>query len=144
VALSGDEDTVVIHVRDGEIADAGSWVYTWLRVGGDRRVVYVGATGLQPETRAWLHLHDPNPDVGRIAARYPMVAEERLEVFAIRLPEGISRQETKLALTAGLAEAELLSERYVGDSPIDIAATGPDVAQHVERLVSLVRRHVAD
>jgi len=144
VPLGRDDDVVILHIRGGEIADAGSWIYTWLRVGGDRRVVYVGATGLQPETRAWLHLHDPNPDIGRIVARYPAVGDEPLEVVAVRLPDGVSRQETKLGLTARLAEEELLSERYVGDAPTDAAAITPDIAPHVERVVTLVRRHVSE
>jgi hypothetical protein len=143
VPLSGDESVVVLHVRDGEIADAGSWVYTWVRVDGDRRVVYVGATGLQPETRTWLHLHDPDPDIGRIATRYPAALDEPLDVLAVQLPEGVSRQEAKIALTARLAEAGFLSERYVGDSPVDTAAVAPDTAPHVEHLVTLVGRHVA-
>lgn len=141
--LNGNEDVVVLHVRAGEIADAGSWVYAWLRVGGDGRVVYVGATGLQPGTRAWLHLHDPNPDVGRIAARYPAAGDEPLEVVALRVPEGVSRQETKLALTARLAEEGFLSERYVGDPPVEPAPIANSSAPHVERLVTFVRQHVS-
>lgn len=141
--LNGNEDVVVLHVRAGEVADAGSWVYAWLRVGGDRRVVYVGATVLQPGTRTWLHLHDPNPDIGRIAARYPAAADEPLDVVAVRVPEGVSRQETKLALTARLAEAGFLSEHYVGDPPVDPAAIAPSAVPHAERLVTLVRRHVS-
>jgi hypothetical protein len=53
VPPDADEDLVVLHVCGGEITDAGSWVYAWLRVDGDRPVIYVGATGLQPGTRAW-------------------------------------------------------------------------------------------
>lgn len=140
---SGDEDVVLLHLRDGEIADAGSWIYAWLHADGDRRVVYVGATGLQPEVRAWLHLNDSNPDVGRTAARYPAFANEPLDVFAVRLPDGVSRHEAKLALTVQLAGAELLSESYVGDPPVDPGAVTSDVALHVERVVALVRRHVS-
>ena len=84
-----DEDLVVLHVHGGEITDAGSWVYAWLRVDYDRPVIYVGATGLQPGTRAWLHLHVPDPDIGRVAARYPSALDEPLEVVAVQVPEGV-------------------------------------------------------
>ena len=140
---SGDEEVVaVFHVRDGELADAGSWVYAWLRVGGDRRVVYVGATGLPPETRAWLHLHDPNPDIGRIAARYPAAGDEPLDVVAVAMPEGVSRQEAKRVLTAHLTEEGLLSEHYVGDPPEDAVAIASSGADQVERILGHVREHV--
>jgi hypothetical protein len=132
----------VFHIRDGEVADAGSWVYAWLRVGGDRRVVYVGATGLPPGTRAWLHLHDPNPDIGRIAARYPAARNEPFDVVAVRMPDGVSRQEAKSVLTARLAEEGLLSEHYVGDPP-DAAATASSGDQQVERILGHVREHVS-
>jgi hypothetical protein len=138
-----DESVVVLQTRDGEIAAAGSWVYAWLRADGDRRVVYVGATGLPPQARAWLHLHDPDPDVGRIAARYPASSGEPLDVVAVRLPDHVSRQEAKLALTARLAEAGFLSESYVGDPPVDRAPVAPDAAPQVEHLVAVVRDHVS-
>jgi len=142
---SGDEEVLVVfQVRDGEIAGAGSWVYAWLRVGGDRRVVYVGATALPPGARAWLHLHDPNPDIGRIAARYPAAGDEPLDVVAVQMPEGVSRQEAKRALTAHLAEEGLLSEHYVGDPPEDVAAAIASSGAHqVERILGHVREHVA-
>jgi hypothetical protein len=143
VRQNDSEDLTVFHVRDGEIAEGGSWVYAWLRVGGDRRVVYVGASGLQPETRTWLHLHDPDPEIGRIAARYPAAGEEALDVVAVRVPEGVSRQETKSVLTARLAEEGLLSERYVGDPPADAAAVPSSGAEQVERILSYVRNHMS-
>ena len=138
-----EDDLAVFRVRDGEIADARSWVYAWLRVGGDQRVVYVGATGLPPGTRAWLHLHDPNPDIGRIAARYPAAGDEPLDVVAVRIPDGASRQEVKSLLTARLAEEGLLSKDYVGDPPEDAAASAPADDQQVERVLAYVRAHVS-
>jgi hypothetical protein len=48
VPPDADEDLVVLHVRGGEITDAGSWVYAWLRVDYDRPVIYVGAQGSCP------------------------------------------------------------------------------------------------
>jgi hypothetical protein len=141
VSLTGAENVVCLRIRGGEVAEAGSWVYAWLHVGTDRPVVYVGATGLRPGTRTWLHLHDPDPDVGRIAARYPAARKEPLDVVAVRVPDGVSRQETKIALTARLAELGLLSERYVGDTPAETVAGSPDVALQVERIVTLILQH---
>ena len=139
-----DEDLVVLHVHGGEITDAGSWVYAWLRVDGDRPVIYVGATGLQPGTRAWLHLHDPDPDIGRVAARYPASLDEPLEVVAVQVPEGVSRSDTKTVAIARLAEAGLLSEHYVGDSPVaDLPPVAAAAGRPIERLVSYVGRHAA-
>jgi hypothetical protein len=139
---SVDDEVAIFHVRDGEVADAGSWVYAWLHVDGDRRVVYVGATRLPPGTRTWLHLHDPNPDIGRIAARYPAVMDEPLDVVAVRIPDGVSRQEAKSVLTARLAEEGLLSAHYVGDPP-DAAAIASSGDQHVERILGHLREHVS-
>jgi hypothetical protein len=141
VSLIGAENVVCLRIRDGEVAEAGSWVYAWLQVDTDRPVVYVGATGLQPGTRTWLHLHDPDPDVGRIAARYPEAMKEPLDVVAVLVPDGVSRQDTKIALTARLAEVGLLSERYVGDPPAETVSGSPDVGRQVERIVTLIRQH---
>ncbi len=46
-------ETVELRVRAGELFDAGSWLYAWFRQ-TDRRVVYVGGTGLPPAVRTWL------------------------------------------------------------------------------------------
>jgi len=139
---SVDEELAIFHVRDGEVADAGSWIYAWLHVEGDRRVVYVGATGLPPGTRVWLHLHDPNPDIGRLAARYPAARNRPLDVVAARLPDDVSRKEAKSNLAARLATEGLLSEHYVGDPP-DAAAITSAGEQEVERILSHVREHVS-
>jgi len=56
--VTGAEEFVVVRVRDGEL-QAGNWVYAWIDKAGP--VVYVGATGLDPRTRVWLHVHDPDP-----------------------------------------------------------------------------------
>lgn len=140
---SGDGDLAVFHVRAGEIADAGSWIYAWLRVEGDRRVVYTGATGLPPGTRAWLHLHDPTPDVGRVAARYQAADTEPLDVIAVRMPDDVPRQVAKRGLTSRLAEEGLLSERYVGDAPEDGLPTPLNAATQIEQILAHVREHVS-
>ena len=82
-------DVLVLEVRLGELQGSGSWVYAWL---GAEGVVYVGATGLHPATRTWLHLTDEDPNVGRVRARYPGWDAEELDVVALRLPDEEDRQ----------------------------------------------------
>lgn len=103
-----------LHIRDGDLADPGSWVYVWLLEG---RVLYVGTTGLPPEVRTWLHLHDPDPDIGRVRARYPGIGADPIDVVAFRLPGSLPRSEVKVAVIAHLGAAGLLSAHYVGDPP---------------------------
>ncbi|HXG69151.1 MAG TPA: hypothetical protein VNJ04_00900, partial [Gemmatimonadaceae bacterium] len=105
-------------------------------------VVYVGATGMHPATRAWLHLHDPNPDIGRVAARYPESRSEPLDVIAVRLPTDVQRQEVKQAVVDQLAGRQLLSDGYVGDPPNAQANTRASAA-HAARLVSRIVAHLA-
>jgi hypothetical protein len=128
-------DLLVLQVRHGEVADAGSWVYAWVGASG---VVYVGATGLAPATRTWLHLNDEDPNVGRLRARYPDTAHEEFDVIALRLPDGVDRQEVKHAVVTGLDERGLLSERQVCDPP---AAVGHSAA--ADRLVDAVAEHMS-
>ena len=80
-------------------------------------VVYVGATTLHPATRTWLHLHDEDPNVGRMRARYPELADEELDVLAFELPDGVDRQQVRHGAVARLAERGLLSDRHVCDPP---------------------------
>src|SRR4051812_27166000 len=86
-------------------------------VDGERGVVYVGATGLHPAARAWLHLRDPDPEVGRAAALYPDAAHAPLDVLAQRLPAQVPPCAVKAALIARLAAGGLLSAGYVGAPP---------------------------
>jgi hypothetical protein len=64
------------RVHGGQFRDE-SWVYAWFSE-ADQGVVYVGATQLPPQVRTWLHLHDPDPDIGRLAARLPGAPNEDL------------------------------------------------------------------
>lgn len=105
-----------LRVRDGELESGGQWVYAWIARDG---VVYVGATTLHPETRTWLHLHDENPGVGRMRARFPDLAAEELDVLAVELPEDIDRQRIRHGAVALLAERGLLSPRQVCDPPLE-------------------------
>ena len=128
----------VVHVRAGELAEE-AWVYAWLRVEDDRRVVYIGATDLPPDTRTWLHLHDPDPAVGRVAARYPRAATEPLDVIAVPVPADVPRREVKEVLIADLAARGLLSDRYVGDPPgTERPPAASAVAETAQRLLEAI------
>jgi hypothetical protein len=108
---------LVLHVRAGELEAGPQWVYAWIAWDG---VVYVGATGLHPETRTWLHLHDADPDVGRMRARYPELANEELHVVAQSLPGEVDRQHVRHGAVTQLAERKLLSPRQVCDPPLPV------------------------
>lgn len=120
---------LTLRVRDGEL-EGEPWVYAWVGTDG---AVYVGATALHPATRTWLHLHDDDPDVGRMRARYPELASEELDVLALRLPAGVDRQQVRHGAVARLAERGLLSERHVCDSPLPA-----DPTAEAEELVAAV------
>jgi hypothetical protein len=113
---------VALQVRDGELVDSGSWVYVWLRPGSERRVIFVGATALPPAARMWLHLHHEDPDIGWIAARYPVAggdANETFDILAFPVPEGVARRAMRDALIARLAAAGELSALYCGFPPVE-------------------------
>jgi hypothetical protein len=131
---------VVARVRDGELVDMGNWVYAWLDEAG--LVVYVGATGLDPRTRVWLHLHDDDPDVGRMAARFERLAESQFTVLAMSVPEEIPRADVRDALGARLAGEGLLAEDAITDHlqlPLDSSAETLELA---ERFVARLRSHL--
>jgi hypothetical protein len=126
-----DRQPAVLHVRDGELVEEGSWVYVWLRPVDERRVIYVGGTGLPPAARTWLHLHSEDPKIARIAFGYPAAGgdlNEPLEVRAFRVPDGVPRRAVRDVLIARLAAAGELSPLYCGfprvetDGPAEVAA----------------------
>jgi hypothetical protein len=120
---------LTLRVHAGEL-EPEPWVYAWL---GPEGVVYVGATALHPATRTWLHLHDDDPNVGRMRARYPELADEELEVVAAPLPADVDRQQVRHGAAALLAERGLLSERHVCDPPLE-AAPHPETDAFVTAL----------
>ena len=135
-----DDEFVLLRVRDGELAEGESWVYVWLDDAGG--VVYVGATGLDPRTRAWLHLHHPDPEVGRLRARFERFGTAELEVVAMRVPDGVARADVRDALGARLADEGLLAEDAITDH-LQLPLTASEETQAlVERLVARVRSHV--
>jgi hypothetical protein len=125
---------LVLHVREGEVVSQGQWVYAWIAGHG---VVYVGATALHPETRTWLHLHDADPEVGRLRSRYAEAREEELEVVAMPLPNDADRQRIRHGAVRLLGERGLLSARHVCDPPLEAPATA-----ETEAFVAAVSQHL--
>jgi len=131
---------VVLPVRIGELP-AESWVYAWIEAG--RAVVYVGATGLDPRTRVWLHLHDGDPDVGRMAARFDRLGTAELDVLAMVVPDEVSRASVRDVLGARLAEEGFLADDAIVDHlqlPLEPA---PDAVELAERFVARLRAYLA-
>ena len=125
---------MILRVRDGELVDQGSWVYAWLAPDG---VVYVGGTGLHPATRTWLHLHDENPDVGRMRARYATLADDALDVVVMELGDDVDRQVVRHGSVRQLAERGLLSPRHVCDPVRELGPSGD-----ADRFVELVTERI--
>ena len=131
---------VVVRVRDGELAEAGNWVYAWIDQTG--LVVYVGATGLDPGTRVWLHLHDQDPDVGRMVARFERLAESELDVLAMSVPDEVSRADVRDALGVRLADEGLLAGDAIMDHLQLPLASSPETLELAERFVARLRSHL--
>jgi hypothetical protein len=138
VASAGAE-FVLVGVRDGEL-DEENWVYTW--IDADGAVVYVGATGLDPRTRVWLHLHDPDPDVGRMSARFERLAGTQLEVLAMRVPGELSRAEVRDVLGERLREEGLLGEDAITDHLQLVLQATREALEVADRYVARLRAYV--
>ena len=136
-----ESEAVLLQVRDGALTGVGAWVYTWLRVGAARPVVYVGSTGVPPVVRTWLHLNDTDPDIGRVMARYPDAAHEPLDVLAFPVLDSLSRPAVKSALVDQLEARSLLSERYAGDQPALLTGNG-HAAQAATDMVEQIVAHL--
>lgn len=102
MARKGIADEQRLLVEDGQLVAPGSWVYVWAK-GND--VLYVGATGLPPAIRTWLHLHDDSPEVGRVRAEHPEALRGCVTVRAFELAEGLDRQRVRQCLLAELGQA---------------------------------------
>ena len=136
----GDE-FLVLPVRGGELAEGGNWVYAWLERSADFAVVYVGATGLAPATRTWLHLHDADPDVGRMAARFERLADAELDVLAMRVPDEISRADVRDVVGVRLEEEGLLGPDAILDHLQPLVDPPPECVELAERFVARVRTY---
>lgn len=113
-----------IHVHRGVFDDDGAWVYVWRTTEGE--ILYVGATGIPPRVRAWLHVNDDDPAVGRIRAQHPQILDVSVDVLAFRLGPGSNRQQVKRALTALLA-----GEEPDADTPVDAVEAAVAVAARI-------------
>lgn len=96
-----DETTVALH--DGELEES-SWIYAWIHDTDPPAVAYIGATGLPPVVRAWLHIHDDDPDVGRVRAQHPELLLGDATVRAFQIHPDLDRQEVKAVVLSQLAE----------------------------------------
>ena len=134
---SAGAEFVLVCVHDGEL-DEENWVYTW--IDADGAVVYVGATGLDPRTRVWLHLHDADPEVGRMSARFERLANAQLEVLAMRVPDELSRAEVRDVLGERLREEGLLGEDAITDHLQLVLEATPEALEVADRYVA--RLHV--
>ena len=128
---------LVLPVRDGE-PEPENWVYAWLEGGA---VVYVGATGLSPAIRTWLHLHDADPDVGRMRARFERLAEAELDVLAMRVPDEVSRADVRDAVGARLEEEGLLAPGAIVDHLLPLVEPSPECLELADRFVARVRTY---
>ena len=93
----------VIPVRHGEVTSSGSWLSVWIDT-ADGAVAYVGATGFDPELRAFLHVTSETPEVGRVRAKITDYALRDFDVMAFPLPADVSRSLAKRMLTAALRD----------------------------------------
>jgi len=135
VASAGAE-FVLVCVHDGEL-DEENWVYTW--IDADGAVVYVGATGLDPRTRVWLHLHDADPEVGRMSARFERLSNAQLEVLAMCVPDELSRAEVRDVLGERLREEGLLGEDAITDHLQLVLGATPEAREVADRYVARLR-----
>ena len=127
---------MLLRVRGGELESGPQWVYAWLAHDG---VVYVGATALHPETRTWLHLHQDDPEIGRMRARFDELASEELDVVAVERAGDVDRQQVRHGAVALLEARGLLSARQVCDPPLPAEPT-PQAEELVAAVQERVRR----
>ncbi|WP_406245310.1 hypothetical protein ACI7YT_09635 [Microbacterium sp. M] len=95
----------LVHVRKGRIEPVGSWLYVWVDA-DDGSVAHIGATGFDPELRAFLHVTSDDPDLGRVRAHVPRWDSRDFDVLAFPLPVDVPRPEVKRILTARLEASE--------------------------------------
>lgn len=109
----------VISVREGKVIPDASWLYVWIDIDA-ARIVYIGATGFDPELRAHLHLTHEESAIGRVRAEVPNSDSGQFDVLTFSLPAGTVRPEAKRALIAALTAKRLWnsSEQPKDDDPL--------------------------
>ena len=93
----------VVAVRKGRVQPGGSWLYVWIDA-HTGSIAHVGATGFDPELRAYLHVASADPQLGRVRAEVPRYEERDFDVLAFALPGDVDRSAAKEALVALLAQ----------------------------------------
>jgi hypothetical protein len=143
--MSESRGTQIIHIEKREVVPNGSWVYVWVR-DETHAIVYVGATGVEPALRSWLHLNHEDSDIGRIAKKYPRVGgdlSEHFTVIAFPVDQTIDRQDVKRYLEGALSESSALDDQYIGE-PLSSNAFSTDVeilgTAIVSELLERIRR----
>lgn len=122
----------IIEIRRSKIRPAGSWLYVWVDA-ADGSVAYVGATGFDPELRAFLHLTSEDPDIGRVRATVRGFDERDFDVLAFRLPDDVSRAAAKQALAARLA--------ILGQPQDEAASTADAMPAVIDPVVECIDAH---
>ena len=111
--------SVVVSVRDLDIVPEESWTYIWVR-SLTKSVIYVGATGVHPSLRTWLHLNHTNPDIARVAQRFTDAGGDITEEFfvvAYAGPPRLSRAEVRDAVVDALLPTLILDASFADDCP---------------------------
>lgn len=123
----------VIRVRSGRVEPRGSWLYVWIDIADDS-IAYVGATGLDPELRAHVHLTSDNPAHGRVRATVPSYETRDFDVLAFPLPSATDRPVAKQALLNELAVRGLFPAAPQPDSEVEsLPSIAEPIADAIER-----------
>jgi hypothetical protein len=112
--------SVVVSVRDLDIVPDESWAYIWVR-SLTKSVIYVGATGVHPSLRTWLHLNHTNPEVARVAKRFTDIGGDITEEFFVVgyvVPPQLSRAEVRDAVVDALSSTSALDALFAGDRTV--------------------------
>jgi hypothetical protein len=134
--------SVVVSVRDLDIVSDESWAYIWVR-SLTKSVIYVGATGVHPSLRTWLHLNHTNPEVGRVAQRFTDAGGDITEEFFIVgyvVPPQLSRAEVRDAVVDALSSTSALDALFAGDRTVSNELGAESVAFAAAIVTDLLSR----
>lgn len=91
----------VISVRRGQVQPSGSWLYVWVDA-STAVISYVGATGFDPELRAYVHVTSDDPALGRVRAGVADYDQRDFDVLAFELPDSVDRAAARKLLAEAL------------------------------------------